>query len=562
MRKLPVTDPGTPDSRSAPRYLLWLVRSSAVTTVAGAVFAIVWMGCQALVPAVLGRAVDAMVAQDSASLLGWALTLLGLGVAQAVTGILRHRFAVTNWLAAAFRTVQVVVRHAGHLGSTLTRRARAGEVVSIGTSDITQIGGAVDVTSRGTGAVLAVVVVAVLMLNTSVALGLVVLIGIPFTIVVSGLLLIPLQRGQRHYRDRQGRLTGRAVDLVEGLRVLSGVGGGEPFIAARYRTESQDLRAAGVRTARTEALFEAAQVLLTGTLLILMTWLGARFAANGRMTIGQLVSFYAYAAFLWSPLRQVIGMMDKFTRGLVPSRRVIDMLRLGRDLPDPPCPVPVPDGELADPTSGVVIPAGRFTAIVAKVPAQAAGIADRLGRYTAGGSLAGVPLTAMAAADVRRQILVATNDALIFGGRLRASLDPSHQGALAEALETACATDIIDELPDGLSSPIADPGRYFSGGQLQRLRLARALAADPGILILVDPTNAVDALTEARIAGRLRLARSGRTTVVCTSSPFVLSWVDQVIYVEDERVVAVGSHDDLVRSEPRYVRMVWRGDRS
>ncbi|MEU4159225.1 ABC transporter ATP-binding protein [Actinoplanes sp. NPDC026670] len=533
-----------------------------MTTVAGAVFAIVWMGCQALVPAVLGWGVDAMVERDTSGLLAWALTLLGLGVVQAVTGTLRHRFAVTSWLAAAFRTVQVVVRHAGHLGSTLTRRTRAGEVVSIGTSDITHIGGAVDITSRGTGAVVTVIVVAVLMLNTSVVLGLVILIGISVTIAASGLLLIPVQRGQRQYRDRQGRLTGRAVDLVEGLRVLSGLGGGEPLIAARYRAESQGLRAAGVKAVRTEALFEAAQVLLTGALLILVTWLGARLAASGRITVGQLVSFYAYAAFLWSPLRQVIEMMDKVTRGLVPSRRVIDMLRLERDLPDPPCPTRVPDGELADPLTGVVIPAGRFTAIVAKVPEQAAQLADRLGRYTAGGTMAGVPLTAMAAAELRRQVLVATNDALIFGGRLRANLDTSQPGILDEALEAACATDIIDELPEGLSSWIADPERYFSGGQLQRLRLARALAADPEILILVDPTNAVDALTEARIAGRLRLARSGRTTVVCTSSPFVLSWVDQVIYVEDERVVAVGSHDDLVRSEPRYVRMVWRGDRS
>ncbi|MFC7535322.1 ABC transporter transmembrane domain-containing protein [Actinoplanes sp. GCM10030250] len=552
-------DPGLPEARSAVRYLSWLVRRSRVTVTAAALLAILWMGCQSLAPAVVGLAVDAAAARDGRALVGWVLVLLGAGAVQAVAGITRHRFAVVNWLSASFRTVQVVVRHANRLGSTLPRRLDAGEVVAIGTSDITHIGAAVDIVSRGVGALLAVVTVTFLLLRASVPLGLIVVLGVPLLMLVAGTLIRPLHRRQQAYRERQGRLTGRAADLVAGLRVLRGVGG-ESLMAARYRCESQGLRAAGVYTARVEALLEAAQVLLPGVLLVLVTWLGARFAAAGKITLGQFVSFYAYAAFLVAPLRQLTDAIDKLTRGHVSARRVVGMLGVRSDLPDPPVPVPPPAGELADPESGVVIPAGRLTAIVATVPSDATGIADRLGRYAEGGTLAGVPLADLALPAVRDMILVAENDARLFAGRLRADLDPYDRGTLATALAAAAATDIVEDLPEGVKSVVAERGRTFSGGQQQRLRLARALVADPEVLILVEPTNAVDAHTEARIADGVRAARTGRTTVICTSSPLVLSRADHVCYIESGRMSGAGTHQELIRSHPGYARLVRRED--
>jgi ABC-type multidrug transport system fused ATPase/permease subunit len=559
MRRLPVIDPGTPDSRSATRYLLWLIRRSRLTVAAAALLAIVWMGCQSLVPAVVGWAVDAAVARDGPELIAWASVLFGVGLMQAFTGIARHRFAVTNWLSAAFRTVQVVIRQANRLGSTLPRRLDAGEVVAIGTSDITHIGGAVDITSRGVGSLLAVITVTILLLHSSVPLGLVVLLGVPMMMLVVGVLIPPLHRRQRAYRDLQGRLTGRAADLVGGLRVLRGAGG-EAMMSARYRAESRALGEAGVRTARIESLLEAAQVLLPGAFLVLVTWLGARFAAAEKITVGQLVAFYAYAAFLVAPLRQLTEAIDKITRGHVSSRRVTAMLRERSDLPDPPDPIPLPAGELADDDSGVRVTPGRLTAIAATTPGAAARIADRLGRYADGATLGGVPLAAAALSDVRARILVADNEAGMFSGRLRSDLDPHDRGTLARALIVAEATDVVNALPAGLDTVVPDCGRSFSGGQQQRLRLARALIADPEVLVLVEPTNAVDAYTEVRIAERLRLARAGRTTVICTTSPLLLRRADRVCFVEGGRLVATGTHAELLRTEPGYARLVLRGN--
>jgi ABC-type multidrug transport system fused ATPase/permease subunit len=169
-----------------------------------------------------------------------------------------------------------------------------------------------------------------------------------------------------------------------------------------------------------------------------------------------------------------------------------------------------------------------------------------------------VPLSSFDLATVRERVLVADNDARLFTGPMRADLDPHDRGGLSAALHTAAATDILEALPDGLDSEVAERGRTFSGGQQQRLRLVRALVADPGTLILVEPTSAVDAHTEARIADRLAEARAGRTTVICTSSPLVLDRTDRVLFVEDGRVVADGAHRDLLASEPGYARTVLR----
>ena len=561
MRSLPDADPGAPDGRSATHYLGWLVRRYRRTVFPAIALAILWMLCQALVPAVIGRAIDAATRRDGHGLLAWSLVLLGFGAGQALFGVLRHRFAVVNFLSAMFVTVQVTVRQAGRLGSALPRRLDTGEVVAIGTADIRAVGAAVDITARGTGSLIAVLTVTVILLLTSVPLGLVVVLGVPILMAVVGVLIKPLHHRQQAVREQQGLLTGRAADLVGGLRVLRGVGG-EAVIAERYRTESQALRVAGVRTAGVESLLEAAQVLLPGIFLVLVTWLGAHFALSGQITVGQLVSFYAYAAFLVAPLRQLTETLDKLTRGHVASRRVVNLLAAETDLPDPAAPAPAEGfaGDLADPESGVVVRPGEITAIVAALPAEAALIADRLGRYAEGGAVGGRPLGEFALATVRERVLVADNDAHLFSGSLRADLDPHDGGLLPAALHAAAATDIVEALPDGLDSEVAERGREFSGGQQQRLRLTRALVADPETLILVEPTSAVDAHTEARIADRLITARAGRTTVICTSSPLVLDRTDQVCFVDGGRLVASGSHHGLLATEPRYARTVLRED--
>jgi ABC-type multidrug transport system fused ATPase/permease subunit len=570
MRALPFADPGEPDHRSASRYLWWLARRLAPTLIRGMCFGILWMLAPTLIPATIGKAIDAGLAGgDFGRLLEWAGVLAVLGLVEAWAGILRHRTAVFNWLAAAYLTVQVTARQATRLGATLPRLLATGEVVSIGTSDIEHLGNCMDIIARGSGALVAVVAVAVILVRLSGAVGLVVVLGVPVLMVIVGLLIRPLHRRQHAYRELQAELATRATDIVTGLRVLRGVGG-EAAFADRYAVQSQALRAAGVRVGGVDSYLEAAQVLLPGVFVVLVTWLGGRLALAGRLTAGELVACYGYAAFLIGPLRTLTEAVDKFTRGHVSARRVCRVLSLRPDLGGPrevpPAAAhrPPAGGALFDPESGLTVHTGRLTALAAAEPRDAALLADRLGRYQDSQvTLGGVALAALPIDRVRETILVADNDARLFSGTLRTELDPHGRHPderIRAALAVASGTDILDALPDGLDAAVAERGREFSGGQQQRLRLARALLADPPVLVLVEPTSAVDAHTEARIAARLRAARAGRTTVLATTSPLLLDRADTVVYVEDGKVVAEGTHRELLAGEPRYAATVTRGE--
>ncbi|HEY3502211.1 MAG TPA: ABC transporter ATP-binding protein [Actinocatenispora sp.] len=567
MRQLPLADPGIPAHRTPAAYLRWVARMQAGTITAAMAFGVLWMLSQALMPAVIGKAIDAGLGhRDGAALLDWAAVLFGLGVVQAAAGVLRHRLAVLNWLTAAYRTVQVVTRHSARLGATLPKRVATGEVVTVGSTDIAQIGNSVDIAGRLAGSVVSFVTVAVILLATSVPLGLLVLVGVPVLVLAIGPMLRPLHRRQRAQRELAGDLTTYANDIVHGLRVLRGVGGEEVF-AARYAQRSQRVRAAGYRVAGVESALDATQILLPGVFVVLVTWLGARFALEHVISPGQLVAFYGYAAFLVQPLSTGTEAADKFTRGLVAARRVIHILGITPEPAEPAEPAPVPPGpcevELSDPASGVRVAGGSLTVLVVAGHPTGAELADRLGRYVDGSVLfRGVPVDRLPVAEVRRRILVSDTGSRLFAGTLRAELDPS--GELSDerilaALAAASGTDILAAMPDGLDTAVEERGRSVSGGQQQRLVLARALLADPDVLVLVEPTSAVDAHTEARIAANLGGFRAGRTTVVVSESPLLADQADAVLFVADGTVAAAGTHAELL-ADPAYRAVVLRGD--
>ena len=563
MRQLPLDDPGTPDHRSPWAYLLWLMKGQWHTLLLGMLLGVVWMVCQAVMPAVIGRAIDdGIAARDTSGLLQWTGAMLGIGVLQAVAGIMRHRFAVTNWLTAAYRTVQVIARQATHLGATLPKRVATGEVVAIGTNDLAHLGNAMDVMARGAGAVVSFLVVAVILLNTSVTLGLVVLLGVPLLLLLIGPLLKPLQRRNMTQREMMGQLSNLATDIVSGLRILRGIGG-EKVFHDRYVHESQKVRRAGVQVGRLQSVLDALQVLLPGIFVVVVVWIGARFAVQGRISPGELVAFYGYAAFLMIPLRTATEFANKWIRAFVAARRVVRVLALEPEVvePDQAYDEPAPTADLVDVESGVRVEHGILTALVSEDPEETALVADRLGHYAPGEVRWGdVPLAGLPRSVVRRRIVVSDTASTLFSGPLREALDlrGRGEGDVLAALETASAEDVLAALPEGLDTPVAERGRSFSGGQRQRLVLARVLAADPDVLVLVEPTSAVDAHTAARIADRLARHRAGRTTVVTTTSPLVLDPADRVAFLQQGRVVAVGDHRTLLREEPRYRAVVTR----
>jgi ABC-type multidrug transport system fused ATPase/permease subunit len=472
MRELPLADPGVPDIRSPKRLLVWVGRRQIGTLAIGIAFGIAWMLAQALMPFAIGRAIqDGIVDDDGQALALWALVLLALGIVQGFAGVMRHRYAVQNWLMAAFRLVQVVSHHAARSGPAVRGRLSTGEVVATVTNDALRAGGAFDMTARLAGAVVAYVVVAAILLSGSVVLGLVVLIGVPVLVLSLTGVIRPLQARQRAQREEVGKLTALGADTAAGLRVLRGIGGEQAFYD-RYRGQSERVRRAGVHVATPQSTLDAAQVLLPGIFVVLVTWIGARFVLSGKIDIGDLFAFYGYAAFLVIPLRTAAEAVDKVTRALVGARRMLDVLeveRVVREPGEPPAAEPPAGAPLVDDASRLTIEPGLVTALVSRVPDETAALAASLGRIAPDGevrlgetALARLPLDV-----VRRRIVVSEQDPVLFSGDLRRQLDPwarADDETILEALEVANAHDVLDALPEGLDAEVDERARSFSAG--------------------------------------------------------------------------------------------------
>ncbi|MGY6019065.1 ABC transporter ATP-binding protein [Streptomyces spinosirectus] len=580
IQDLPYPDPGVPDARSGPRFLWWLGRNQLGGQFKAMAWGLLHFTSVSALPFCVGMAIQAAVDRSGGQLAvaGGLLVLAAVGIAVGDTFL--HRTAVTNWITAAARVQQLLARKAARLGSALTRRVAAGEVVAVSTGDVEKIGWFVEAVSRFTAAALTVVVVCVALVVYQPALGLVVAAGLPVVALAALPLLPRATRRADFQREKAGRATELASDTVAGLRVLRGIGGEELFLD-RYRSASQEVRRAAVRSARMWSLISAIQVLLPGLLMVGVVWYGIHLARRGQITVGELVTVYSSVMVLGYPLRhfEEIAMAYSFSR---PSaRRAARVLSLERatdaggarsdavsgDVRSDG----VPSGDLYDPATGLLAPAGRLTAVVCGDPDAAGRLAERLGGHPAeqGTSvlLGGVPLDELPLDTARQAVLVQDKDPVLLSGSLHELLDVPASGDVSarDALAAAHCEDVLEALAQGsldaedaMDTRITERGRSLSGGQRQRLALARSLITDPDVLVLDEPTSAVDSHTEARIARGVRGLREGRTTVVFTSSPLLLDHADRVVLVHEGKVAAVGVHHELVRTEPRYRAVVTR----
>jgi ABC-type bacteriocin/lantibiotic exporter with double-glycine peptidase domain len=346
-------------------------------------------------------------------------------------------------------------------------------------------------------------------------------------------------------------------------------------------------------------------VLFSGCFLVLLMYVGTKEVQAADLTVGQLVSFLGYGLFMVGPIRTFFEFAQKLTRSFVSARKAIAVFEQVPPWSDPASPASLPaEGDLVDEASGFVARPGRLTLVVSAVPESSAALADRLGRWLSadheppsliadegrrrarrsraeraaerarlaaadaerasrpwGVTYGGVDLGRVPLPEVRRRIVVSDTASQLFAGSLQDAIDP--HGVLTReqaerALRTAAAEDVYDALPGGWAGELDERGRGLSGGQRQRVVLARVLAADPDVLVLVEPTSAVDAHTETRIAERVAALRRGRTTVVTTVSPLWLHHADDVVLLAGGRVVARGSHEELLADEPAYREVVAR----
>jgi ABC-type multidrug transport system fused ATPase/permease subunit len=561
---LPVPDPGQPDMRTVPKFLWWIGKKQKKIVLTGTFFGIVNLLCVALMPGVLGRGIQAIADEANDQLRIAVISALALGLLQAAAGILRHRRAVGSWISAATRLQQLVARKAVDLGADLPRLVSTGEVSAINSNDVERVARVYDLIPRLSGAIVSFFVVSVLLINSSPTLGLMVIIGVPLLGLAIGPIIKPLQNRESAQREKLSESSALAADTVAGLRILRGIGGEETFLN-RFRIASQNVRAAAVRTAKMRALLDGLQVILPGSLVVGVIYVGGNLVSRGELKVGELLAFYGYSAFLMIPLQILTESAQRLTSGTVAARRVMKLLSVERVQSYGTLDFPQNFKIIKDSKSGLEIRSNTFLGVVCDNSLVADELVDRLGGYLDADQVAvdGCSFENISRDELRRNIYAQEKEPAILSGTVESLFQVSNSGRvhMSDAIESASAIDILDSLEgDGYSAEVVERGRTLSGGQRQRLALARTLFVDAPILILDDPTSAVDAHTEARIALRLKNIRKGQTTVVFTNSPLLLDYTDQVALVVEGKVITVGNHFELLKQNDDYRRLVVRGE--
>lgn len=524
--------------------------------------------CEALVPVVVGLVIDEAVATGSSgALLRWLLVLAGLFLVLSTCYRNSARLAEGAGESAAHRIRQdLAARVLDSRGGADSGRL-PGALTAVATGDAKRVGSVAAALPYTLSAVAGLAISAVALLRISVPLGLLVLLGVPPLLWLGHVISRPLERRSEAEQEHAAHASGVAADLVAGLRVLKGIGA-EAAAVARYRETSRSSLASALRAATSRAWHDGAILALTGIFIAVIGLVGAHLAMSGTISVGELVAAVGLAQYLLGPFQLLTYVNGEFAQGRASAERIAEVLA------SPPA-VPAGTATLPDPVTGRLrlrgvtqgalrgvdldIAPGSLVGVVARDAAAANDLLLCLGRELdpAEGSveLDGVPLTDLGPDDARRAILVAHHDADLFEDSLlanvRAGAEPGG-GDVGPALAASAADDVAQALPDGVDTVLTERGKSLSGGQRQRVALARALAADPPVLVVHDPTTAVDTVTEARIAGRLRDLRRGRTTVLVTTSPALLAGTDVVVMLDDGRVAAEGSHPELVAAHETY----------
>ncbi|CAN5487407.1 ABC transporter ATP-binding protein [soil metagenome] len=540
--------------------------------------------CEVSVPVLIGIIVDRAVATGSVpAIVLWITVLAALFLVLTVV----YRFGARFLMFAIARESHLLrIELSRKILDPLGIRTgfQVGELLSISSTDADETSYVLDYVPRVTGAVVATVACGVVLLTIDLPLGLMVLIGVP--VVVAGLQLTApmIARRVEEQQSQVGRATALATDLISGHRPLAGIGA-QHNASARYRVASRNSLNAALRAARIQSVHAGAAAAAGALAAMAIAVAAAYFALNGSLSVGELITVIGLAQFLIEPFSLLAIVPSWVAEARGSANRVAAVLssetrHRASALPQTPPSAPgeaLTVSDVAGDLNGMTLSVapGEFIAVLARDPRDANTLVELLsGHVRDGGTVrvAGLSLGDIPTGERHSKILVEHHNSDLFSGTLASNLLASNllasnlgttgidDAAVAAALEASCAVDVVNLHPDGLAHAVVERGASLSGGQRQRWTLARALLTDPDVLVLHDPTTAVDAVTEQAIADGIRRLRSdhGRTTIVFTSSPALLAAADRVLLIMDGRVRGEGPHHQLVDNHADYRELVTR----
>ncbi|WP_426570022.1 ABC transporter ATP-binding protein [Streptomyces canus] len=566
-----MTTPDTQRTRSGSDILRTALRRNVGAMASGTVLMGLYQAGETAFPIALGLIVEHTMRDRGLGSLGLSIAALAVII---TTVSLSWRFGMrilqkANTTEAHRWRVQVAACGLQPVARDVD--LKSGEVLTIATEDADQTADIIEVVPLLISSLVAVLVAAVALGLADVRLGLLVIVG---TVAILSILSVMSRRIGSSTQEQQARVAragAKVADLITGLRPLHGFGGNHQAFLS-YRRVSTEAKHQAITVAKVNGAYAGTALALNAVLAAAVTLTAGWLAFDGRINIGELVMAVGLAQFIMEPLK-LFSEMPKYVMIARASAERMALVLAAPPVATPGTERPAAGGDLE--IDGVrhgslrrlkfQVNAGEFVAIAAYQPRAAADLASILAvrvppdAYEGVVRVGGRELADLSIEAVREHMLVNPYDAEIFAGTLRTNIDPSGTSrTVPEAVEASMLTDVVALHREGLDHGVRDRGANLSGGQRQRLSLARALAADTDVLVLHDPTTAVDAVTEQLIARNVAKLRRGRTTVVITSSPALLDAADRVLVLDDGVITAEGTHRNLLATDEDYCAAVAR----
>jgi len=567
---------GSDQGREKWRLLVDLLKRQRRGLAIGVFVGLLWTSGKVAVPQLTRMAIDRGI-ENGGSVVGWALLIALAGVVTGVFTASRRYFAFRESRLTETRLRERLFEHILSLHIGYHDRSQTGQLMSRSSSDLNQVQMFVVMIPLTLSNLALIGTVIVILFLTDPLLAVVALVPLPFVNWTARRFSQTIHPAVLAVQAEQAQLATVVEESVAGVRVVKGFGA-EEVQAAKLRTEADDIQRVSLDAARVRARFLPAMELLPTLGIIAVLGVGGYRVIDGEITLGALVAFNFYVALLVWPLR-TIGMTIAFAqRAAAALERVHEVLGTVPEILDPPDPGALPGGASVgavtfrdvrfgyEPDEPVLhgfdvhIEPGTSVALVGATGSGKSTVARLLLRFydvqEGSVSLDGVDVRDLAVSDVRGAVGVVFEDTLLFHDTVSANIAFAHPDAspdvVRRAAELAGAHDFITELPDGYDTLLGERGFSLSGGQRQRIAIARAIVADPRVLVLDDATSAVDPSKEHEIRSAMETVMRGRTTLVIAHRAGTIAIADTVVLLDQGRVVAQGTHHELLATEERY----------
>jgi len=560
------------------RLLRAALRMQRRNLLLGALVGILWASFKVAVPQMTKYAINDGI-EKNGPLLQWALIIGGLGVLTGVlSGMRRYvAFRESRWAETLFR--ERLFSHVLNLHVGYHDKAQTGQLMSRASSDLMQIQGFIVMIPITLSNVIQIIAVTAILFITDPILAIVALIPLPFVNLSARRFSHRIHPASIAVQAEQAQLANVVEESISGVRVVKGFGA-EQVQFEKLEKEADDILRESMKAARIRSSFMPAIDVLPALGLVAVLGVGGHRVLNGQLTIGDLVAFNVYLTLLIWPLRNIGMIVALGQRAAAALVRINEVMSTQSEITDPVQPKTLPM-QTTDPVGAVKfdkvvfgynpdfpvlrnfsmeIRGGESIAIVGATGSGKSTVTRLLLRFydTQSGHvfLDGIDVRKLKLSDLRKHIGVVFEDTVLFNDSVRNNIAFANPHAGEEEIERAAklsgAHDFVLRLPNGYETVIGERGFSLSGGQRQRIAIARAIVANPRVLVLDDATSAVDPSKEGEIRDAMKTVMSGRTTIVIAHRPGTIALADRVILLDEGKVAAIGTHDELVATNVRY----------